>query len=478
MRRELALVQGEPHLDLPGVARRPERRTTLLPALRRITVGTDQHILIGFDIAVLVAIGTVARAPWPTILVWTAAFALALAATGRYRPRLRYGALDSVPAVLISLAWVVVAAAFLTLPGALVPGTFSRYPVLWLAVAVVGLVAGRTLGSWSLAWRRTRSAGLPTLVVGSGEVAVRLAEVLGEERRVGLAPIGLVGPAPVLPVGLPAPLVGTMAELDAVIETHQPRVLVVAFPGVPDAELVSVLRRCRCSGIAVYVVPRLFDLAVSHPGAELVGGIPLVRLRAEPGNRRRRTAKRLLDITGALIGLAVLAPVLGICALAVRWESGRAGILFRQRRIGRSGKPFTILKFRSLTPSSSEESQVRWSIADDNRVGPVGRVLRGTSLDELPQLINVLRGDMSLVGPRPERPFFVEQFERTYEGYANRHRVPVGITGWAQIHGLRGDTSIEERTRYDNYYVENWSLGLDAQIILRTIASMANSRRR
>jgi exopolysaccharide biosynthesis polyprenyl glycosylphosphotransferase len=478
MRRELALVQGERYLDLPGAARRPDRRTALLPALRRFTVGADRPILIGVDIAVLVGIGTAARAAWPTILAGTLTFVLALAVTGWYRPRLRYGALDQVPSVLISLAWLVVAAAFVPLPGAPVPDTFVRYPVPWLAVAAVGLVAGRGAGSWWLGWRRGRSAGLPTLVVGSGEVALRLAEVLGEERPLGLAPVGLVGPAPVLPVGLPAPLLGTMAELDAIIETHQPAVLVVAFPGVPDAELVAALRRCRCSGVAVYVVPRLFDLAVSHPGAELVGGIPLVRLRAEPGNRWRRTAKRLMDIAGALVGLAVLAPVMAVCALAVRWESGRAGVLFRQRRVGRSGKPFTILKFRSLTPATTEESQHRWSIADDNRVGPVGRVLRGTSLDELPQLINVLRGDMSLVGPRPERPFFVDQFERTYEGYANRHRVPVGITGWAQIHGLRGDTSIEERTRYDNYYVENWSLGLDAQIVLRTVASMLNPRRR
>jgi exopolysaccharide biosynthesis polyprenyl glycosylphosphotransferase len=478
MRRELALVQGERYPDLPGAARLPERRTALLPALRRFTVGADRHILIGFDIAVLAGIGTVAGAAWPTILVWTATFALALAATGRYRPRLRYGALDSVPSVLISLAWVVVTAAFVPLPDALVPGTFVRYPVPWLAVTVVGMVAGRGAGSGWLGWRRGRSAGLPALVVGSGEVALRLAEVLGQERRAGLAPVGLVGPAPVLPVGLPAPLLGTMAELDAVIATHRPRVLVVAFPEVPDADLVAALRRCRCSGVAVYVVPRLFDLAVSHPGAELVGGIPLVRLRAEPGNRWRRTAKRLMDIAGALVGLAVLAPVMAVCALAVRWESGRAGVLFRQQRIGRSGKPFTILKFRSLTPSSTEESQSRWSIVDDNRVGPVGRVLRGTSLDELPQLLNVLRGDMSLVGPRPERPFFVEQFERAYEGYGNRHRVPAGITGWAQVHGLRGDTSIEERTRYDNYYVENWSLGLDAQIILRTVAAMLNPGRR
>jgi lipopolysaccharide/colanic/teichoic acid biosynthesis glycosyltransferase len=152
-------------------------------------------------------------------------------------------------------------------------------------------------------------------------------------------------------------------------------------------------------------------------------------------------------------------------------------VLFRQERIGRGALPFTMLKFRSLTPSSEHESRVRWSISADDRLGPVGRLLRLSSLDELPQLINVLRGDMSLVGPRPERPFFVEQFQRLYGGYADRHRVPAGITGWAQIHGLRGDTSIEERVRFDNYYIENWSLGLDLKIIIRTVGSMLSIHR-
>jgi lipopolysaccharide/colanic/teichoic acid biosynthesis glycosyltransferase len=145
--------------------------------------------------------------------------------------------------------------------------------------------------------------------------------------------------------------------------------------------------------------------------------------------------------------------------------------------VGRDGKPFTIMKFRSLTPSSVLESQVKWNINTDARLGPVGKLLRFSSLDELPQLLNVLRGDMSLVGPRPERPYFVDEFQRTYTGYLDRHRVPVGITGWAQIHGLRGDTSIEERVRFDNHYIEHWSLGLDVKIILRTVGSMLSIHR-
>jgi exopolysaccharide biosynthesis polyprenyl glycosylphosphotransferase len=254
--------------------------------------------------------------------------------------------------------------------------------------------------------------------------------------------------------------------------------VIVAYPGPGDAELVGALRQWRRLGIAVYVVPRLFEMALGRGSAELIHGVPLVRMRPEPPRRWRRAAKRLLDIAGAGFGLVVLSPVFAACALAVRFESRRSGVLFKQERIGRDGKPFTIMKFRSLTPASDTESQMKWNIAQDDRVGKVGRILRSTSLDELPQLVNVLRGDMSLVGPRPERPYFVEQFTRTYGGYMDRHRVVGGITGWAQIHGLRGDTSIEERTRFDNYYIENWSLALDIKIIVRTFTSMLSLHRR
>jgi lipopolysaccharide/colanic/teichoic acid biosynthesis glycosyltransferase len=177
----------------------------------------------------------------------------------------------------------------------------------------------------------------------------------------------------------------------------------------------------------------------------------------------------------AAVGIVVLAPVLAACALAVRWELG-ADVLFRQERVGLDGQRFELLKFRSLRPETANESSTRWSIASDHRVGPVGRFLRRTSLDELPQLWNVLRGEMSLVGPRPERPHFVAAFEATYPQYPARHRVPSGLTGWAQVHGLRGDTSIADRARFDNFYIENWSLWLDLKILLRTFTSVLGGR--
>jgi exopolysaccharide biosynthesis polyprenyl glycosylphosphotransferase len=177
--------------------------------------------------------------------------------------------------------------------------------------------------------------------------------------------------------------------------------------------------------------------------------------------------KRVFDVVVSGIALLILAPVMLACALAVRLEGGR-GVLFRQERVGLDGRPFELLKFRSLRPADDDESRTRWNVANDHRMGRVGRFLRQTSLDELPQLLNILRGDMSLVGPRPERPHFVHEFTREFPRYAARHRVPAGLTGLAQVHGLRGDTSIEERAQFDNAYIETWSLWSDVKIMLRT----------
>jgi lipopolysaccharide/colanic/teichoic acid biosynthesis glycosyltransferase len=209
--------------------------------------------------------------------------------------------------------------------------------------------------------------------------------------------------------------------------------------------------------------------------AESVHGIPIVRMPPPPTRRRTWRLKRIVDVIGAVLSLVLLSPLFLLCALAVGRESGRDRVLFRQERVGAHGRRFHMMKFRTLSPSSDVESETRWSVNGDPRVGAVGRLLRDTSLDELPQILNVLRGDMSLVGPRPERPFFVEKFRSAHRCYMDRHRVPAGMTGWAQVHGLRGDTSIEQRAIFDNYYIENWSLGLDIKIMLLTIWALIRS---
>ncbi|WP_225843203.1 sugar transferase [Streptomyces albus] len=200
-------------------------------------------------------------------------------------------------------------------------------------------------------------------------------------------------------------------------------------------------------------------------------GFSCRRLVLDCPRPRTGLRKRLLDLALVTPALVLAAPLLGACALAVRLLDG-PGVLFRQERIGQGGRPFTLLKFRTVRPTDDHEAATRWTVAGDARTSRIGRLLRRTSLDELPQLWNVLRGDMSLVGPRPERPYFVRQFSERHPGYAQRHRTPVGITGLAQVYGLRGDTSIEDRARFDNHYIETWSLWQDIRIMCRTATSL------
>jgi exopolysaccharide biosynthesis polyprenyl glycosylphosphotransferase len=230
---------------------------------------------------------------------------------------------------------------------------------------------------------------------------------------------------------------------------------------------VQILRTCDRHKCEIFVVPRLFEMHGLGSGVDQIWGLPLVRLRRAAFRAPSWRLKRLFDVVVSGVALLLLAPLMLACALAVRLEGGR-GVLFRQERVGLDGRPFQLLKFRSLRPASDDESRTRWNVANDARMGRVGRFLRHTSLDELPQLLNILRGDMSLVGPRPERPHFVHEFTREFPRYAARHRVPAGLTGLAQVHGLRGDTSIEERAQFDNAYIETWSLWSDVKIMLRT----------
>jgi exopolysaccharide biosynthesis polyprenyl glycosylphosphotransferase len=260
-------------------------------------------------------------------------------------------------------------------------------------------------------------------------------------------------------------------DLDKTIAMVEVDVLILADAVVPEATLMEVLRRPDCASCDLWVVPRLWGSHAQGRLPDHIGAIPVVQARHTMLSGPRWAGKRASDIVFAVLALALLSPVFVLCAIATFIEGGR-GIFFRQERIGRYGKPFQVIKFRTMRPVDDHESQTNWSIAGDRRIGPIGRFMRRTSLDELPQLWNILRGDMTVVGPRPERPYFVEKFSAEHPDYAMRHRVPVGLTGLAQVSGLRGDTPISDRARFDNYYIENWSLWLDVKVLLRTIAEV------
>ena len=261
--------------------------------------------------------------------------------------------------------------------------------------------------------------------------------------------------------------------------------LIVAFSSVDDARVSRLIQQCQELGVEVSVIPRMFDTINSRAGYDTVGGLPLLSFSAVDPRGLQFAIKHALDRVLALVLLMVLWPVLLCAAIAVR-VSSPGPALFMQRRVGRDGKVFDLYKFRSMYVEPEPEalddvSALEFLLGGDTAPGgvegadrrtPVGRFLRRTSLDELPQLLNVLRGEMSLVGPRPERPEFVELFRQDIVRYGDRHRVKSGITGWAQVHGLRGQTSLAERVEWDNYYIANWSLGLDLKILVLTVIAL------
>ncbi|MBO9532535.1 MAG: exopolysaccharide biosynthesis polyprenyl glycosylphosphotransferase [Solirubrobacteraceae bacterium] len=356
-------------------------------------------------------------------------------------------------------------------------------PRPWLGVWILGsllVVAQRAvLGLYHRA-RLLRGAGQrPTLIVGAGAIGARLARRLAGAPDYGLSPIGFLDDRP-LPEdevgGRPAPLLGGLEDLDRVIAEHHVEQVVVAFSSAPDRAVVELVRRCEEMGVEVALVPRLFDLWNHRAAYDPIGGLPVLHMRGTDLRGWQFAVKAVLDRTVAALALLVLLPVLALIALGVRISSP-GPVLFRQRRVGLDGTEFDLLKFRSMRMPTAEElaaTEDRGAMAPGGVEGvdrrtKLGAFMRRSSLDELPQLINVLRGEMSMVGPRPERPEFVDRFRFVLDRYDERHRVKSGITGWAQIHGLRGRTSLADRIEMDNFYIEHFSLALDLRIIVRTL---------
>ncbi|MDN5804922.1 MAG: exopolysaccharide biosynthesis polyprenyl glycosylphosphotransferase, partial [Microlunatus sp.] len=332
-------------------------------------------------------------------------------------------------------------------------------------------VLGRTvLYSYERSARRCRRVGAArVLLVGDGSTMVELAQRIRRRPELGLDVVGVLTHAR---VSLPVPVLGTLPDLARVVREQRASTVILAFPLATEEEVLHAVRASIRAGLAVYAVAPGFHFGLrTGPRMDTAWGIALTFLGPAPGLAVTRKVKRLMDICFAVAVLLLLLPVIAVVAVAVRVEVG-AGIIFRQVRIGQGGRRFEVLKFRSIRRISEAESDTTWSVVGDSRIGPVGRRIRRWSLDELPQLVNVLRGDMSLVGPRPERPYFVDHYERTIPGYSERHRGPAGLTGYAAVNGLRGDTSIEDRSYFDNLYLDNWSLWFDVKILLRTVASV------
>jgi len=413
------------------------------------------HLLLLSDVAVAAMVWLVL--PPVESAVFGASMLLGLAVRGCYRARFtsQLGAMISRLVTTVAVAGVVAGA---TSPAWAV--TILRLtPLVALAV-----VAGRCIAGTAVRVVRSQTAGVPTIIVGAGAVGARVAANLIEHPEYGLQPVGIVDD--VDDVDLPLPLLGDTTQLAHVARTFEAGHVVVTFGRADEARMVEVLRTCHDLDAQVWVVPRLFELGTSTVNMDEIWGVPVGQLNRTALRTSQWRLKRAFDIAVAGALLAITAPVMLTIALAVKLSSP-GPVFFKQQRVGQRGRLVDILKFRTMTVN--DDSDRTWNVTSDVRVTPVGRILRPTSLDELPQLINVLRGDMSLVGPRPERPHFVDLFSDAAPGYSHRHRVPVGLTGLSQVNGLRGDTSIEERARFDNLYIESWSLWADLVILARTV---------
>ncbi len=394
-------------------------------------------------------------------------FALVLSPTRRDRGRLSVSALHDAGPLLrrVWLAYAVASAVSVAV------GIGDLKALLFVAgVSGPLLLAGRGT-SYGVAHTLRKAAQSRTLVVGGGVIARRVIQTLATHGEYGLEVVGAVDDDPKFDSDeLGAPTIGRMADVPELVRSRDIEVVVVAFSASDHAGMIDLIRAAMSAGATVWVVPRFFELGAADSNGDHLWGLPVMRLQAPARSRPEWYLKRSLDFVLAAIGVLILSPVLAVLATLVYLESGRP-ILLKQTRVGLDGKAFGILKFRTMHNAPEPVEETEWS-ADGDRMTRIGRVMRKTSLDELPQLFNVLKGEMSLVGPRPERPYFVHLFSDLYPSYNSRHRLPAGITGWAQVHGLRGDTSIEERAAFDNYYIENWSLSSDLKILLKTVLAM------
>jgi Undecaprenyl-phosphate glucose phosphotransferase len=263
-------------------------------------------------------------------------------------------------------------------------------------------------------------------------------------------------------------IIGKISDLEGVLELNVLDEIAITLSLKEYGNLEEIVAACEKSGVHTKFIPDYNQFIPTRPYTEDVQGLPVINIRHVPLNDPLNAAmKRIVDIFGAVVALILFSPIMIVTAVIIKVTSP-GPILFRQERVGLHNRPFSMYKFRSMEIQDPKDEKKQWTTKHDPRVTPIGKVIRKTSIDEMPQLFNVLRGDMSLVGPRPERPFFVERFKEEIPRYMIKHQVRPGMTGWAQVNGLRGDTSITKRIEHDLYYIENWTMGLDFKILFLT----------
>jgi exopolysaccharide biosynthesis polyprenyl glycosylphosphotransferase len=485
---------------VPAILHRPVRRREASLAFACLLM--DMVMLLGAALLAFTAPPGDARA---SSFVWPLAFSILVvllsAGRGAYEPRLRLRPLEETRGVVS----VTAIAAMAVISGRVIVGDsegVAPETVYYWLLATVLIGAGRiALLRTEARARRRGEAGHATLIVGAGRMGHLTARRLLDEPEIGLRPVGFLDADPLEleeRESAAVPVLGGIGDLERVVSEEGVRRVIVTFSRERHDVLLDAVRRCRELGVSVSILPRLFEIEGERATVERLGSLPLVSISASNPRGLGFTIKYALERVFAAVALLIALPLFLVSALAIKLTMG-SPVFFRQRRVGADGREFDMIKLRTMKgrPEEDEEADIDWALdqlahnggeidlvgeralridlADDRRTR-LGRLLRRFSLDEMPQLLNVLRGEMSLVGPRPERVRYVQSFEHSIYRYADRHRVKSGITGWAQVNGLRGKTSLRDRVEWDNYYIENWSPWLDFKIIVMTTACVLRNR--
>ncbi len=412
---------------------------------------------------------------WPIVAVQIPTMLLTFFLSRLYMPRRGLPAFDRMYDVFVAVSIGLIVSTAMTSLVYSNELAFTRGMVVYDWVLTAILVAIGRLMTQTL--RSSHQMRNPTkiLLVGAGDVGRMVLQKLIQSPRLGYEAVGFADDSPGRKDVAGVPVLGRLSDVGSIIREHGVKEMIITLPRPSHDQVLDIISQGERQRVRVRVFPDLFQIMASQVTVSDLDGLPLVNVRDVALRGWWLTVKRSMDVAISAVAMVLLSPFLLFVALLIKLDSP-GKVFYTQARVGLDGKPFPMLKFRSMRVDAEAETGPVWASEDDPRRTRLGSTLRRFSLDELPQLINVLVGQMSLVGPRPERPIFVEQFKQVVPRYMDRHMEKAGLTGWAQVNGLRGDTSIIERTKYDLYYIENWSLLFDIKILLMTLASGIRSK--
>ena len=392
-----------------------------------------------------------------------------------YIPRRGFGRVDLLyqVAAAVGLGWLAALSVTFFVYRALEPPRLMLVYWALLSIALVWLTRVVLDALLREAHRRGRDLE-QVLIVGDGEQAQLVEAKIRSAPELGYRIAGFIGNGS--PNPRVQPVLGGLMDIPRIVSDHRIGEVIIAWAGISHHQLVDIVTGCTRQRVDIKIFPDIFELMAREVETSELTGLPLMRVRDVALRGWMRFLKRALDVAVSWTLLVFLSPWLLLMALLVKLTSPHGPILYVQERVGLDGRPFYMLKFRSMRPDAEAASGPVWAVPNDPRRTRLGQIIRRFSLDEFPQLINVLLGEMSLVGPRPERPELVAQFANLVPRYRERHMEKAGMTGWAQVNGLRGQTSVVERTEYDLFYVETWSLAFDVKILLKTLAAVIRDR--